>query len=200
MKTGMSRSMSKMSHQLDLPRFDVESDGCCAAQPNALEGASTEAVASRELELGSAMERDHFVPDLAQIEAAAAALRDALEDFEDAARSKVAAAIDEIARALFPTLADEFLAAEVGRHLPQMLPVAAASVTVRAPPPLDSRLDEIVDQTIEAAGRCKVVSDPSLDALSVEISWETGGLSLNFNALLEACIFQYKQSESSRGV
>jgi len=89
---------------------------------------------------------------------------------------------------LFPELSKHFLAEEIGRHLPSLLPSAAATVLVRAQPDITERLREMALRHPSLAARLELVEDLSVPGVRVDVSWQTGGIQFDFAPLLESCL------------
>jgi hypothetical protein len=110
--------------------------------------------------------------------------------------------VTAIAEKLFPELSKLFLAEEIGRQLPSLLPESANRVEITAPELLANDIQNVVQRSNKLANRCVVSPTPASERKNVEVSWVTGGLSLEFDGLLEACLgrlqsMQTHQKETS---
>ena len=96
--------------------------------------------------------------------------------------------VSALASALFPKLAEAFLAEEITRHLPGLLPGAAATVQVRAEPGLAGQIDEIVASAGPQHVRIEVIEDEAAGPNRASVSWQDGGVDFDFASLLDACL------------
>ncbi|MDX1293878.1 MAG: hypothetical protein R3265_13785 [Hyphomonas sp.] len=96
--------------------------------------------------------------------------------------------VTAIAEKLFPELSRAFLAEEIGLQLPGLLPESANRVEITAPEPLANELQDIIQRSNKLASHCSVSPVPETARQDVEVSWITGGLTLEFDGLLEACM------------
>jgi hypothetical protein len=98
----------------------------------------------------------------------------------------------EIVRAmtaqLFPELSRHFLAEEIVYHLPGLLPAAAPEIVIRATPELADQILQLIRLHPALEGRCVVVPVEGQSGGRAEVSWKTGGVTFDFDALLSACL------------
>ena len=134
------------------------------------------------------------VPEFAEVEIMLTALSDTIERLERESRERTVSATLSIASRLFPELSRLFLAEEIGRHLPGMIPATAPSVEIRAQPALLEKLRDVVEKSASLSERCSVVPADAPDDEQVRVSWETGGLTFDFEGLLNACLAQLEPS------
>ena len=134
------------------------------------------------------------VPEFAEIEIMLTALSGTIERVEQESRERTVIVTQSIASRLFPELSRLFLAEEIGRHLPGMIPSTAPSVEIRAQPALLEKLRDVVEKTASLSERCSVVPAETTDDEQVRVSWETGGLTFDFDGLLNACLAQLESS------
>ncbi|HPE46816.1 MAG TPA: hypothetical protein PLR76_00390 [Hyphomonas sp.] len=125
--------------------------------------------------------------DLSEVEALIASLSDTIARTENDAHAQAVRLVRSIADRLFPELSDLFLAEEIGRHLPGLIPAAAQGVEVHASPALCERLQEVIGRNEALASRCTFVPAESLGQSDACVSWKTGGLTFDFDGLLKAC-------------
>ena len=97
-----------------------------------------------------------------------------------------------LAEKLFPKLGESFLAEEIARHLPDLLPASVADVEIRAEPELAAALTALIDGSVQLAGCCSVIEDEAPGANRATISWRDGGVDFDFEGLLEACLGRLK--------
>ena len=134
------------------------------------------------------------VPEFAEIEIMLTALSDTIERLERESREQVVSVTQSIASRLFPELSRLFLAEEIGRHLPGLVPAMAPAVEIRAKPELLEKLRDVVEKAPSLSERCSVVPADAPDDDQVRVSWETGGLTFDFEGLLNACLAQLEPS------
>ena len=123
--------------------------------------------------------------DLRKLEASLTVLNAGLDKIERGAQAQTLEAVQSIAARLFPLLSKDFLAEEIGRHLPKLVPPLAAAVEIRADVSLTDDLQAMLERNPALASRCTVLSGAGQGR--VDVSWQTGGLSFDFDGLLQAC-------------
>lgn len=126
--------------------------------------------------------------DLRKVEASLTALNGKLDKLEREAKAQTVEAIQAIAAKLFPMLSKAFLAEEIGRHLPKLVPASAAVVEIRAEDSLAAELQAMVERHASLANRCTILPTPADGQGRVDVSWQTGGLSFDFDGLLQASL------------
>ncbi|MBU1288834.1 MAG: hypothetical protein KJ871_14040 [Alphaproteobacteria bacterium] len=129
-------------------------------------------------------------PDFADVEIVMAALSDTIERLEIESRQQTIKMTQAIAARLFPELSRSFLAHEIGRHLGAMVPSNAPAVEIRAQSLLADKLSELVAASPSLSERCAVLTASPEESSRVEVSWETGGVTFDFDGLLTACLAQ----------
>lgn len=127
-------------------------------------------------------------PDNAQLQAMLSALSEAMYRLEDEARTRTDRTIRSMAAQLFPVLSDLFLAEEIGRHLPEIVPSDVPVVEIRAEARLAEQLRCMLETSDPLSTKCTVAVDVDQTGGRVDIGWDQGGLALNFEALLDACL------------
>ncbi len=132
--------------------------------------------------------------DLAELEALVASLSKQLEVLKRETAARAARDAREIVAALLPELSKAFLAEEVGRHLPAIVPASAPAVKIAAQPELAAQLMEIVARHPELDSRCVFIPAGSPKDTRVNVSWETGGATFDFDSLLASCLTQLDAS------
>ncbi|MCA8902654.1 MAG: hypothetical protein KDA53_15550 [Hyphomonas sp.] len=135
--------------------------------------------------------------DLAEIETLVASLSDTICDIESKAEAQTTEMIRAMAGRLFPQLAERFLADEIARHLPSMVPPSVRAVEIHASPALCERLEEIVRANPALSNRCIFVPADSLGPTDACVSWKTGGLTFDFDGLLKACLARIGSSQAT---
>ena len=126
--------------------------------------------------------------DFRKIEAALAALGPRLDKLEREAQAHAVEAVQSLAARLFPELSRRFLADEISRHLPSLIPASAAVVEIRAAAPIAETLRGFVERSPALAHRCTVTTLDTDGQGRVEFSWQSGGVSFDFDGLLAACL------------
>jgi len=135
-------------------------------------------------------------PDFADVEIVMAALSDTIERLEIESRQQTIKMTQAIAARLFPELSRSFLAHEIGQHLGAMVPSNAPAVEIRAQSLLADKLSELVAASPSLSERCAVVTASPEESSRVEVSWETGGVTFDFDGLLTACLAQLDSPQS----
>ena len=130
---------------------------------------------------------------------AGGSLNKAIETVRTDADRQAKTAIVAISEQLFPKLSRRFLASEIEAHLETMLPETAAHVEISANPALSEQLEDLLDQSTGLAGRCSVTPDEAARGARVDVSWKSGGLTFDFDGLLEACIGHLRTTHTAMG-
>ncbi|MFN3312032.1 MAG: hypothetical protein ACK46Q_01020 [Hyphomonas sp.] len=107
---------------------------------------------------------------------------------EAEARENAAVTLRAMAAELLPELSRQFLAEEIMRHVPALVPSTAAQFEIRAEPEIAANLAELITQYPSLSERCEVVPQEGKGAGSAEISWRTGGVTFDFDSLMSACL------------
>lgn len=134
--------------------------------------------------------------DLKKIEASLVALNGKLDKIERDAHVQTLAMVQAMASKLFPELSRDFLAEEIGRHLPALVPASAAIVELKAEASLAEALRELVQRTPSLMNRCSITSVEGEGQGRVDVSWQSGGLTFDFGALLAACLSNLNSTQS----
>lgn len=175
------------SHVLSrLPRFDTALDADALSRIGVQGATPPTAPEAPADEIESEAPEPAVEPgaDLAEVTAMVAALGEAVQTIEAGAREQLRAAIASLAADLFPQLSQAFLAEEIARTLEPMVPVSISALEIRSQPALAEPLREAVARIGSLAERCTVVEQEPPDAPGVEVSWQTGGLTFDFERLL----------------
>lgn len=134
--------------------------------------------------------------DLTALEASLAALNGRLERIERDARAQAVENVRSMAAKLFPLLSKAFLAEEIGRHLPALVPASATVVEIHAEESLASYLRDMVERNSSLAHRCTVLPASAPGQGRIDVSWQTGGLTFDFDGLLQACLAQLNSTQT----
>ncbi|WP_300380596.1 hypothetical protein [Henriciella sp.] len=134
---------------------------------------------------------------LSAIEETLTRLSVAAEEIDTRLRQQATQNVTAIAEKLFPQMSRLFLAEEICRHLPDLLPLAAPSVTIRVEAQLADDLRSVVERSEELAGFCTVTEDAAPGANRVTIDWKEGGADVDFDRLLETCLERLKAANSN---
>lgn len=183
-----------------LPRFDVVSGPRPAEWLRAMTGGDLQAPARsatpENVETAPSQPAVKVEPavvrpipqETAALQAAVASLSKLMERIDTESRQQTVETVQAIAAQLFPELARRFLADEIGRHLPALIPVAVPIVDIRAEPELAAQLQDMISRNPSLEGRCNVIAQEGQGNGRAEVSWRTGGVSFDFESLLEACM------------
>ena len=124
----------------------------------------------------------------AALQAAVASLAKAIERIDAESRLQTVESVRAIAAQLFPELSRRFLAEEITRHLPGLVPAAVPQVDIFAEPALAAQLQEIVGRLPSLEGRCTVIAKEGQGNGRADVSWRTGGVTFDFDSLLTDCL------------
>lgn len=176
-----------------LPRFDSGNSATALRAPGSwmkpLDVSSPEHRPPKEIVPADVIAEPQPQPlDFKKIEAALAALGPRLDKIERDAQAHALEAIHSLAARLFPELSKRFLADEIGHHLPSVIPASAAVVEIRASAPIADKLRELVERSPSLAQRCTVTPLDADGQGRVDVSWQTGGVSFDFDGLLAASL------------
>ncbi len=124
----------------------------------------------------------------AALQATISSLAKAMERIEAESRQQTVDTVRAIAGQLFPELSRRFLAEEIGRHLPALIPATVPVVDVRADPALAAQLEDMISRHPSLEGRCNVIPVEGQGNGRADVSWRTGGVTFDFEGLLAACL------------
>lgn len=127
-------------------------------------------------------------PALEEVERLIGDLSGLMARLEQESRERSMQAIQSLAARLFPELSRRFLAEEIGAHLAGLVPASVPSVEIRARPVLLEQLEPIVARSPSLSGRCTLSPADTAKDAQVRVSWKTGGVTFDFEALLAACL------------
>lgn len=142
---------------------------------------------------------EHSTDTTIAIETTLTELSDAIDRVECQAREQVVAATLSISAQLFPELSRLFMAEEIGRHLPTLVPISCPAVSIRADISLLEDLQEVVNRTGRLAAHCTLLPTDIGARGQVDISWQTGGVSFDFSGVLNACLAQLHDTQLNIG-
>ncbi|MDP3459131.1 MAG: hypothetical protein Q8S09_07635 [Hyphomonas sp.] len=194
-----------------LPRFDSGSEPAASRAPGRwLKVLGGQAVGETALDRPGADGRRaspvvseapaaEFAPqplDFKKIEASLATLNSKLDRIERDAQVQTLQTIQSVVARLFPELSKQFLAEEISRHLASLVPVSAAVVDIRAEAGLAEQLRELVERSPALAHRCTITPMPAEGEGRVDVSWQTGGLTFDFDGLLQSCLSHLTSTQS----
>lgn len=179
-----------------LPRFDVVSGPRPAEWLRAMTAGESHAApqpAPREDAVPPAPKAEPAavrpIPqETAALQATVTSLAKAIERIEAEARLQTVETVRSIAGQLFPELSRRFLAEEIARHLPGLVPAAVPQIDIYAEPALAAQLQEIVARHPSLEGRCAVIAKEGQGNGRADVSWRTGGVTFDFDSLLTACL------------
>lgn len=131
-----------------LPRFDDGESGFDLLQDNTLSGDAAEVVSEAVEE--TMLEAAEVDPETHWRDEVHAAMRDALLSFDQSVRTipqemekQAHASVLALVQDMFPRLADLFLAEEIARHLPDLVPSSKTDIQIKASPDIARELEEI---------------------------------------------------------
>lgn len=194
-----------------LPRFDSESEraacrtpgrwlkelGSQAAGETALDRPGADGGRAEPVGAGApAAEVGPQPLDFKKIEASLMTLNSNLDRIERDVQAQALQTIQSVAARLFPELSKQFLAEEISRHLASLVPASAAVVDIRAEAGLAEQLRELVERSPALAHRCTITPLPAEGEGRVDVSWQTGGLTFDFDRLLQACLSHLTSTQS----
>ncbi len=170
----------------NLPRFDRGDHDCTVSlsEPGTLMDAEE---ISAPAEANSALQEQ-----MQAVEQTLASLASITEQLQQEIRQRAESQMTALAEKLFPKLGQSFLAEEIARPLPDLLPASVADVEIRAEPELAAALTALIDGSSQLAGCCSVIEDEAPGANRATISWRDGGVDFDFEGLLEACLGRLK--------
>lgn len=136
-------------------------------------------------------------PESNELEVLLGTLPEALNQIAEDAQSQCVHLVRTISVQLFPVLAESFLAEEICQHLPALIPDFEPLIEVRAASGLAEQIAEIIGRNKALADRCRLMPCESPEQAAIDISWKTGGVNFNFEALLGACLYRLGQTQPS---
>lgn len=140
-----------------------------------------------------------FKRQITALESTLNSLADKIGQIETEARQQTTANIVSIAERLFPELSRRFLADEIAIHLEKLVPEGAVNVSIKAEPGVVARLEEVISRSNRLTAICHVEAQPGGGREVVDVSWKSGGLTFDFNTLLEACTARLKSLYAPMG-
>ncbi|WP_084395831.1 hypothetical protein [Henriciella aquimarina] len=180
----------------NLPRFDRLNGGANAAAASLRKVAAPDPAPAEPVEEaepdGDALAREALNRQLQALEATLGSLTETIEQTRAEAETQTMETIVAMAETLFPALSKDFLAEEIARHLPELLPKTAATVEIRAESALAESLREIIARSERLSAICTVHEDEAPGGDRVSVSWGAGGLDFDFAGLLESCLGQLR--------
>lgn len=131
----------------------------------------------------------HPVPrETVALQAAVSGLAGLMERIDRESRQYTVETVQAVAAQLFPELSRRFLAEEIGRNLPGLLPSAVPVVDIYAEPELAGQMAEMITHHPSLEGRCNIIPSDDQGFGRAEVSWRTGGVTFDFEGLLTACL------------
>lgn len=136
-------------------------------------------------------------PESNELEVLLEALPEALNQIAEEAQLQCIHLVRTISVQLFPALAESFLAEEIGQHLPALIPDFEPYIEVRLSVDLAKQMTEIISRNKRLSDRCRLMPCESPGLAPIDISWSTGGVNFDFEALFDACLGRLGQSQPS---
>lgn len=115
-------------------------------------------------------------------------LTSSLERVERSVHEQAENAVRNVVQQAFPKLADLFLAEEVARHIPDLVPVNQPKVTIKTASFLTDAIQESLARNGGLPENCELTACDDVTTASVDIYWEKGGASANYDAFLDSCL------------
>ncbi|MEM5518865.1 hypothetical protein WNY37_18040 [Henriciella sp. AS95] len=178
----------------NLPSFDGLAEGQPSGRLLTRNAREAETLA-QELQAKEAS----FERQVTAVEATLNSLADKITAVEAEARRQTNETIVAMASRLFPELSKRFLADEIALHLEKFIPPSAVEVVITAEPDLAERLQAVVKKSERLASVCSLKSEPSPKGDRVDVSWKSGGLSFDFDSLLESCLEHIDTTHAAMG-
>lgn len=132
-----------------------------------------------------------------RMDAALQSLADEADRAREQLQDKTTEWVIAISERLFPELSRLFLAEEIARQLPSLIPASTLQVEIRAEAELADQLREVVGRSNRLSALCTIADDAEVVEGRTEVSWTTGGLDLDFVGLLDACVERLKSTHST---
>lgn len=124
----------------------------------------------------------------AQLEKAAATFLDTTAKIEAEAQAYIKTEIQSLAAQLFPELGKAFLADELSKHIPKLVPPMISSVEVIASPDIAEQLKGKLVMSDGRGTDITLTASDSAAPMQVKLSWKSGGFDYNFDDLMAACV------------
>lgn len=184
----------------NLPRFDVVAGPRPAEWLRAMVAGETHAPAQLpEMEEPEPMFADEPMPaqpaivhpaprETVALQEAVSGLAAVMERVDRESRQYTVETAQAVAAQLFPELARRFLAEEIGRNLPGLLPSTAPVVDIYADTALAAQMAEMISHHPSLEGRCNIIPSEEQGFGRAEVSWRSGGVTFDFEGLLSACL------------
>ena len=102
--------------------------------------------------------------------------------------------IQAIAAALFPKLAEEFLADEIARFLAYAAPQNRSQIEIAVPAPIVAEVTEALLKVKSIHNRWTIETAPESSGPMVQVNWGDGGFDYDLSTLLAACHAQNFQN------
>lgn len=102
--------------------------------------------------------------------------------------------IQVIAAALFPKLAEEFLADEIARFLAYAAPQNRSQIEIAVPAPIVAEVTEALLKVKSIHNRWTIETAPESSGPMVQVNWGDGGFDYDLSTLLAACHAQNFQN------
>jgi len=122
-----------------------------------------------------------------QLEQALVSVAETVAQIEIDAQTQIKNEIQIMAAQLFPVIGKAFLADELSKHIPKLVPSMVSSVEVIASPDM---AEQLKGKLIMPDGQDAAIKVPASDPaapMQVKLSWRSGGFDYNFDDLMAAC-------------
>lgn len=139
-------------------------------------------------EIDLSNETDTDLERQAALDQAILTIATAIEDLHQTVRKDATAAMSQIASALFPKLSELFLAEEIARHLPALIPDTIKGVEISAAPEMAADLKQAAERVDGLTSHLNFIPAGHFERGRIEVSWRTGGFDFDFDSLLASCM------------
>ncbi len=135
--------------------------------------------------------------DVMALETTLEALSDTISLLKQEANSQSVEVVQSLASKLFPELSDLFLAEEIGRHLPALIPQSVPEIELRAEPAQLVKIQQLLETKLALRAHLVITPLEHPSDSRVQISWKTGGISFDFDGLLDACLARLNSTQET---
>lgn len=123
-----------------------------------------------------------------QLEKALVSVADTVAQIEIDAQTHIKNEIQNMAAQLFPAIGKAFLADELSKHIPGLVPSLVSSVEVIASPDMAEQLKGKLIMPDGQDAAIKLTASDTAAPMQVKLSWKSGGFDYNFDDLMAACV------------
>lgn len=150
--------------------------------------AETDALAPEAAPDPIAIAQAELVTRASQLEKSLASFSDTVAQIEIDARAQINNEVQNIVAQLFPAIGKAFLADELSKHIPGLVPPMVSSVEVIASPDMAEQLKGKLVMPDGQDAEIKLTASDTAAHMQVKLSWKSGGFDYNFDDLMAACV------------